>query len=247
MIISNFHYCPNKSNLSFKAMHVPYAYDLKDIYFLPGYNGRYPDEFVLNLIPPDSKVLDIGAGDGRNTIPIAQKGCKVTALELSSDARNMIKKIAKNNNLNSVVNVKEQSIIADLDSRSREKYNYAVMCNVSMHFTIEEMNKVFQNANKILDEDGTFIFNALVYKDKNMESDNSYYKQSSGKIVFNENQLKELAKKNNFDVEIHDYAEEKYKRPNYMSEWLAFGDTNIKWFVLRKKEDNPDAPKIIYP
>ena len=59
----------------------------------PNYDGpdtqtkRAPDLLrrVLELVPPGTSVLDIGAGTGNYAIPLARRACTVTALEYSPD------------------------------------------------------------------------------------------------------------------------------------------------------------------
>ncbi len=48
--------------------------------------ARYAD-----WIPAEARVLDIGAGQGRNSLPLARRGCRVTALEPSGVGRAAIK------------------------------------------------------------------------------------------------------------------------------------------------------------
>jgi tellurite methyltransferase len=38
---------------------------------------------LIPLLPPEAKVLDLGCGDGRNAIPLAQAGFTVTAIDIS--------------------------------------------------------------------------------------------------------------------------------------------------------------------
>jgi len=45
-------------------------------------------------IPEGARVLDIGAGQGRNTLPLARRGCQVTALDPSAAALEAVAKQA---------------------------------------------------------------------------------------------------------------------------------------------------------
>ncbi|CDG64260.1 type 11 methyltransferase [Methanobacterium sp. MB1] len=63
----------------------------------------YPEK-LLNRIELDSNdsVLDIGCGNGVITIPLAQKATKVTAMDISSKMLEILKKNAKNSDLNNI-------------------------------------------------------------------------------------------------------------------------------------------------
>jgi len=51
-------------------------------------------EKFAEWIPTGARVLDIGAGQGRNTLPLARQGCRVTALDPSAVATETIRKAA---------------------------------------------------------------------------------------------------------------------------------------------------------
>lgn len=84
------------SNVSFGKIATPNTFD--DIYAnISDFNGDKPDKFVLDKLqkffPLDRsniKVVDIGAGDGRNSLPIAKQGYNVTAIELSKVGTDLI-------------------------------------------------------------------------------------------------------------------------------------------------------------
>jgi len=66
------------------------------------YFGAEPSPLLdqyAEWIPESARVLDIGAGQGRNTLPLARRGCRVTALEPSAVARDIIGKSAAAENL----------------------------------------------------------------------------------------------------------------------------------------------------
>src|SRR3989339_1064071 len=77
------------NKISFKAMSDPQVYN-KHYGYNSTHNGKVPDEYILNKLneyfpnPKNVKVLDIGAGEGRNALPIAKNGYKVTTYETSN-------------------------------------------------------------------------------------------------------------------------------------------------------------------
>lgn len=66
------------------------------------YFGSEPSPLLSRFadwIPAGARVLDIGAGQGRNTLPLARLGCRVTAMEPSAVARETIRQQAAAENL----------------------------------------------------------------------------------------------------------------------------------------------------
>ena len=65
------------------------AEDYDATYKQADYFGAAPSELLekyADWIPAGARVLDIGAGQGRNTLPLARSGCQVTALDPSAVA-----------------------------------------------------------------------------------------------------------------------------------------------------------------
>lgn len=60
---------------------------------------------VLKRLGPDRRVLDIGAGVGRFTVPLAEAGCRVTALEPSSAMRGHLAEALREQHLVDAVTV----------------------------------------------------------------------------------------------------------------------------------------------
>jgi SAM-dependent methyltransferase len=50
-------------------------------------------------IPAKARVLDVGAGNGRNCLPLARSGCQVTAIDTSGVSIEVIGKVAAERNL----------------------------------------------------------------------------------------------------------------------------------------------------
>ncbi len=72
------------------------------IYVQADYFGAEPSallEKYAEWIPAGARVLDIGAGQGRNALPLAARGCRVTALEPSTAALDALGKRAAAENL----------------------------------------------------------------------------------------------------------------------------------------------------
>ena len=74
------------------------ADDYNGTYAQADYFGAEPSvllEKYAEWIPDGARVLDIGAGQGRNTLPLARRGCHVTALDPSAVALETIAAAAK--------------------------------------------------------------------------------------------------------------------------------------------------------
>jgi ubiquinone/menaquinone biosynthesis C-methylase UbiE len=52
----------------------------------PGYPGGAID-YICSLVPPDAVIIDVGAGTGKFTLPLAERGYSVFAVEPNADMR----------------------------------------------------------------------------------------------------------------------------------------------------------------
>lgn len=78
------------------------AEDYDTTYAQSDYFGAEPSPLLAKYaewIPDGARVLDIGAGQGRNTLPLLRQGCEVTALEPSAVAMATIQEQAAAENL----------------------------------------------------------------------------------------------------------------------------------------------------
>lgn len=87
--------------------------------------GKIPAKFLAQnyqYIPPQSTVLDIGMGEGRNAVFLAQKGYVVTGIDISSVA------IKKARALASEFGVRINSIATSVEKFVPEKSFDAIIC-----------------------------------------------------------------------------------------------------------------------
>jgi SAM-dependent methyltransferase len=69
-------------------------YQLSNDYFY----SKEPSSFLLghfDLLPPGAKILEVGCGEGRNSIALAKKGFQVTAADFSAVALERARKLAR--------------------------------------------------------------------------------------------------------------------------------------------------------
>ena len=133
-------------------------------------NGLVPDEFILSALSKQSQegektVFDFGAGQGRNTIPVARNGHTVHALEINYDGLCWIRNLAFQENLKNKVVAIHQNILDPI--KSEKKADFAYMAHISQHFDKEELQDVFNNVVNVLKTDGEFAFDALVRTKEN--------------------------------------------------------------------------------
>ncbi len=219
------------------------AYDPHYYGFAARPNGYMPDLKViktalLELPDREKSYADIGAGDGRITIPLAKKGYKMTAYELSQRGRNNIKEHAKLSGLSNVI-VQEDDI---LNGPFKQKFDGAFMVHVSQHFTGEELERVTKNVAASLKKGGFFLFDALLEKSRNIEPNNAD-DIKCGYCHFPLSMIRRFAKWYGFAVaNIELYNEEKACRGHYYHNKWGFNmfvgekvrPVVLKWITLKK-------------
>lgn len=133
----------------------------------PPYFGTHPDAKILECArslgaPAEVPVLDIGAGTGRNTLPLAREGFPADAIELTPALAAILRADAEKEQLD--VRVFEGDALAGtLDIPER---HYKVVCLaevIASHIrTVEEVRALFGAAAKALATGGLFVFNAFL-------------------------------------------------------------------------------------
>jgi len=87
--------------------------------------GKEPNPFLKKVIHllPKGRALDIAAGEGRNTILLAQHGFEVDAVDISERGLKKAKKLARGKG------VKINTFLVDLDQYHVEKERYDLIAN----------------------------------------------------------------------------------------------------------------------
>lgn len=102
---------------------------------------------TLQMIPPGSKILEIGSGTGREARYIASKGFDIT---LSDGAESFVKYLRKLSHKTIQLNVINDPIV--------EKYDMILANAVVSHFTPQDLQIVIKKIYNALNDDGIFAF-----------------------------------------------------------------------------------------
>lgn len=116
--------------------------------------GKTELDFILNNIMPSDRVLDMGSGTGRFTIPMAEKAHSVTALDLSSEMLAVARKKAQQKGLAIEFYEGDMTNLPFSDN----SFDIVTSMLAMMHIPVEERINVFKEAERVLAPGGRFLF-----------------------------------------------------------------------------------------
>ena len=134
-------------------------YSTEDYYW-----GVEPDEFLNELIklcPPETgkKVLDIGCGEGKDAVYMAQMGYDVSAFDLTENG------IRKTINLAKSKNVSINAYVDDINTFDiREQYDIVYSTGTVQYLFDQNKKEFFDKINRITKKNGVVFFNVFVEK-----------------------------------------------------------------------------------
>jgi SAM-dependent methyltransferase len=252
---------PPKTSLSYKfyleisTIQDEYAHWVKTR--TPPLFGIHPDSKVMELArslgtPADAPVLDIGAGTGRNTLPLARAGFPAHAVEFSPPLAQILRETAEKERL--VVTLFEGDVLsAELDV-PKSHYALVILCEVVSDFRDEEAVKgLFARAAQFLRPNGLLLFNAFVpvggYQPDLLARQLSFVLWST---IFTRDELREAGAAHGFSLvseeSVYEFEKERYPgawppTPWY-EEWTRGVDTfdlplsrapaEMRWLVWKK-------------
>src|SRR6478736_114738 len=132
--------------------------------------GTHPDAKILELAraqgtPADVPILDIGAGTGRNTLPLARAGFPTDAVELAASLAAILREEAAKEAL--PVKVFEGDVLDPNLGITHGYYKILLLAEVvASHFrTLGEVRAVFEVPAKLLMKDGLLVFSVFLTSD----------------------------------------------------------------------------------
>lgn len=108
--------------------------------------GKHPDAKLMAVAaklgsPPNLRILDVGAGTGRNTLPLARLGYPVDAIELTPAFAEQLRTAAAAENL--PVTVTQGDVLDPLVRMKPARYQLAVAAEVLSHFRDSDQVRLF--------------------------------------------------------------------------------------------------------
>lgn len=136
------------------------CYDTEEYYW-----GLEPAGFLDELIqitgkkPSELKVLDIGCGEGKDAVYMAELGCKVSAFDITESG------IRKTKMLASQRGVEIDAFVADInDLELNEQFDVIYSTGTIQYLFDDRIEPFFQNLKKITNVGGYVYFNVFVDK-----------------------------------------------------------------------------------
>lgn len=167
-------------------------------------------------LPKDSKIFEIGSGDGTNSKFIESLGYKITASDIADD----FIKTTEKRGLNTIR-------FNALNDKFPEKYDGIFCWRVFVHFTKEDALKFIEKVYEALDDNGIFIFNAINHETK--DADNEWV-DFEGEYHMGEKRFYNYFYKEELDDIIN---KTKFKIKHFYKDG---GDNGNKWliYILKK-------------
>lgn len=181
--------------------------------------GEQPSNFALicfNHMKTNNvkKVLELGAGHGRDTIFFATNGIEVEALDYSVIAVEILDKVAKEKRLPVkpwIFDVKN-SPLPFPDGYFNAVYSHMLL---NMRFSLEELHFIFSEIRRVLKPKGLNFFSVRNHNDKSydrgIEIDKGIYDINGFQIrFFTEKEMRDLAAAEGFEIL---WIKEEYEEP----------------------------------
>jgi ubiquinone/menaquinone biosynthesis C-methylase UbiE len=157
----------------------------------PHWDKREPSKLVNRLLDETDKkkvlnILELGCGNGVDSIAFGEKGHKVIGIDISPDAIKLAKKNNKQNNVTFEVGDAEK--LKFKDNQFDLVYSMAVLHSSDLKKSIAELSRVLKPSGKSL----LFLYQKTEYEYNDTTEENFKFKTIEG--LFDKNGLKVLSK-----------------------------------------------------
>ena len=173
-----------------------------DLYSKKNYFGTGPTIlaiFAQKLIEKYhiSNILELGCGQGRDSIFFANLDCNVTATDISENAINFVKKVKNEQNIENL----ELHIHDILNPLKFKNTNFdLIYSNLALQFfDIDQLSQIFSNIKGIMKNDSLFLFSTKKPGDKyfnfgNKISENAFEYKGITRFFYSKSKLEDLLK-----------------------------------------------------
>jgi 2-polyprenyl-3-methyl-5-hydroxy-6-metoxy-1,4-benzoquinol methylase len=221
--------------------------------------GRLPDAKVSALgaelgDPKSAPVLDVGAGNGRNSIPLARLGHPTTSVEPVEKMASEIQRIATEEKL--PIEVIQGNVLSPEVSLQKQHYKLAIVAEVTSHFrTVDDVRVLFAKLADALAPGGVALVTAFLtadgYKPDEMARQVSHVLWSTmytrAELAF---VVQELPFERISDESVHDYEKEHlpadaWPPTSWYEAWTQGADifmltsgkppVELRWLAYRRK------------
>jgi 2-polyprenyl-3-methyl-5-hydroxy-6-metoxy-1,4-benzoquinol methylase len=195
----------------------------------------------------NSKILEIGCGTGRYTLPLLKNNHQITATDLSSSSLEVLKNHAIKNKVNNNLTLEKNNFE---DEKKTEKYikqfDLAMMIAVIHHFHPKKRKIIFKNIVNSIKSNGQVValepnplnpFYYLLYfwRWLNNSSNVNRWQTEKGMLFTNAQNLKKLFQESGLNnITIRRYAFLPSKSGNYFPLLLSLNDFIVKIPLLKE-------------
>jgi len=180
------------------------------------YWGLKPDKLVVKSIPfikKNSKILDLGSGEGKDSLFLAKKGNNLTAVDISEKGIEKTNKFAKENNLKIKTEI---SNIKDYLNKSK-KFDAIYAINVLQFIPEDKIFEVVKKMQNKTKKNGINVIASFIAENTKQKD----FILKKGRYFFNKRELKKL-----YDTwEIEFYLEK-------LGDWETHGEKPHRHFIV---------------
>ena len=204
-----------------------------DMYSRPNVFGTGPTKLAKmanDLIYDKSiqNILEIGCGQGRDSIFFSEKGYSIETFDISENAITFVNKIKKSFNLKNL-----NAIVHDVTEPFSYSNNFFdfVYSNLALQFfDIDSLEKIFDNIYRVMNDEATILFSTKKKGDKYYDfgtkiSEDAYEHKGITRYFYDKSVLEHMLE---HQFEILSFDDDHHTNPNStISEW---------WKILLKKK-----------